>query len=618
MRKTSAVLVILIFGLLVQGQQFLSAGNPSPLGVTIVNPSGPVAFGETPEYATLVWNDPWDMSDSLDVRQLDSPRCVWPNHFNDYSPCQDGFWCGQVRSDVNNPDLFLLHPGYSGAMHVGRTGQLRPINADYYTQLTFRMYIDSVDPDDPGLQVYWTNGTVADIGADLSRYGGSHLYKTYPGWHIYTIDLSQETDPLNGNLPWSGQLTGLRLDPGLINMNNRIVRLDWVRLTPQQAHRIEWTTDQDGSVEIRFQSGSVDDDLLVYSGGQYPLSIPASQGYYDVPASLPPGDWYIQLRVNGQTSQAAGPWQIQQTPTLRFIKPSYTSGEDFAQAMLNDPWDMNNPEDVYSYGNTTAPAFSGGILSSTSIDTNPLNTCSGYWENPYLNLLDDNYWDPPFTTDPAVDTTRYRYLTFRLKLDGTPDVSYGWTARVVWSDFSFENCGVTNDIPLHAGWNEVSLDLWDSGILDDEDPCQSPWQASPERRQVRLDPLEVPEATDFYVDSIMLTANDIASQGSVFGIQYELNKSENVTITFYYDTDRNPDNGRTLAEEYVLANPTPPAGPHFVYLPIVLNQYMSGVEVFQWDLTNVPIGTYYISADVNDGYNTTTWYSETPVIITAP
>lgn len=618
MKKPSAVFVILVFGLLAQGQQSLSAGNLSPLWITITNPSGPVAFGETPEYATLVWNDPWDMSDPLDVRQLDSPRCVWPNHFDDYSPCTDGYWCGQVRSDVGNPDLFLLHPGY-GALDVSRTGQLRPINANYYIQLTFRMYIDSVDPGDPGLQIYWTNGTVADIGADPNRYGGSRLYKTYSGWHIYTIDLSQETSPMNGNLPWSGQLTGLRLDPGLVNMNNKIVQLDWVRLTPSQTRRIEWTTDQSGSVEIRFQSGSVDDRLLVYSGGQYPISIPASQNYYDVPASLPPGDWYVQLKVDGQTSSAAGPWQVQQAPTLRFVKPGYTSGEDYARSELGDPWDMSNSEDIYSYGDTTAPVFSDGVLSSTSMDTNPLNTCSGYWENPYINLLDDNYWDSPFTTDPAVDTSKYRYLTFRLKLGGTPDVSYGWVARVIWSDFLFQNCGVTDDIPLHAGWNEVSLDLWDSSILEPaEAACQSTWQASPERRQVRLDPLEVPEATTFYVDSIMLTANDTAPQSSVFGIQYDLNKSDSVIATFYYDTDTSSDNGRTLANEYTPPAPTPPTGPYFVYLPLVMNQYTAGVEVFQWDLTGVPAGTYYISADVDDGYSTTTWYSETPVIITVP
>jgi len=613
--------MILAFVLLMLRSPSLLAENNQPLNVTITNPSGPVAFGETPEYATLVWNDPWDMSGPLDVRQLDSPKCVWPNHFNDnLSWCLDGFWCGQVRSDVGNPDLFLLHPGYRDAMHVGRTGQLRPINADYYTQLTFRMYIDSVDPSDPGLQVYWTNGTVADIGGDPNRYGGSHLYKTYSGWHIYTIDLSQEITPLNGNLPWSGQLTGLRLDPGLVNMNNKIVQLDWVRLTPRQTRRIEWTTDQSGSVEIRFQNDSVDDNLLVYSGEQYPISIPASQGYYNVPASLPPGDWYIKLQVNGQTSAAAGPWQIQQAPTLHFIKPGYTSGENFAQAVLNDPWDMNNTEDIYSYSNITAPVFSDGVLSSTSLDTNPDNDCSPYWENPYINLLDDNYWDPPYTTDPAVDTSKYRYISFRLKLDGTPDVSYGWIARVVWSDFLFQNCGVTNDIPLHAGWNEVSLDLWDTGVLDDADPCQSPWQASPERRQVRLDPLEVPEATTFYVDSIMLTANDTAPQGSTFEIRYELGKSKNVTITFYYDTDTNPDSGRALVEEYTPTSPTPPTSPYFLYVPLILRRYsasMGGIA-FLWDLKNVDAGTYYLSADVDDGYNKTTWYSETPVIITAP
>lgn len=136
LRYTTTIFALLA---LTSGLLPLYAVSNQPQSITVISPSGPVAFGESPEYATLVWNDPWDMSQPLDVQQLDSPRCVWPNHFDNYTPCPSGLWCGRVRSDVSNPDLFLLHPGYRGALHVGRrTGHMRPINADYYTQLTFR------------------------------------------------------------------------------------------------------------------------------------------------------------------------------------------------------------------------------------------------------------------------------------------------------------------------------------------------------------------------------------------------------------------------------------------------------------------------------------------------
>ncbi len=602
----------------------VAPGSPQPQSITITNPSGPVDFGETDEYATLEWNDPWDMSQPLDVRQLDSPACVYPNHFDEVTPCPEGVWCAQVRSDVGNPDLFLLHPGYSGAMHIGRDGHLLPIDAGLYKQLTFRMYISSVDAADPGFQVYWTDGTVADIGGDPARYGGSHLYKTYAGWNIYSIDLSLETAPLNGSHTWSGQLTGLRLDPGLVNMNGKTVDIDWVRLTPRTTRRVQWNTGDAGNITIEFQlagSGEVD-PLRMYTingGSTAPVSIPASQGTYDVPASLPPGDWNVHLATSASTAGPAGPWQVQAAPSLQFLRPGLTSGEEYSVYELSDAWDMGNPEDVYYSGNLSgAPAFTGGLLNGTSADTDPDNDCSAYWEDPFLNWLDDVNWEPS-ATDPPMDTAKYRYLTFRLKVDGTPDVSYGWVARVVWSDMYFANCGITNDIPLHADWNQVSIDLWAEGVLDDLDPCQSPWQSSPQRYQLRLDPMEVPVPTTFSVDYIALTAADTAARDSVYAVKY-LPGPTAETITFYYDTDTNPANGRTLAAEYL--PPAPAPGPYVVFVPLAprrasfLTELPPGVQTFLWDLGGVAAGTYYLSAVASNGYNTATWYSETPVTVT--
>src|SRR3989304_1915091 len=143
----------------VSGQALFGPDGPNgvqPLSITITNPISDVTFDETSEYATLDWNDPWDMSQALDVRQLDSAKGVYPNHFQDYTPCAAGLWCGQVRSDVGNPDLFLLHPGYASALHVGRDGNLHPIDANTYKQLTFRMYLDSVPSGSVGFQVLWT------------------------------------------------------------------------------------------------------------------------------------------------------------------------------------------------------------------------------------------------------------------------------------------------------------------------------------------------------------------------------------------------------------------------------------------------------------------------------
>jgi hypothetical protein len=282
---------------------------------------------------------------------------------------------------------------------------------------------------------------------------------------------------------------------------------------------------------------------------------------------------------------------------------------------------MNDAADVYSYANITPPVFSNGLLTATSIDTNPNNTCvpgncNPYWEDPNLNLV--NY-DQYSTHDPDIDTSKYRYATFRLQVNGAPDISYGWIARMLWSDYvDTVNCGVTNDIPLHTGWNDVSLDLWDNSILDDPlGGCGVGWKDKISQHRLRLDPFEIPVAATFSVDFVKLTAMDAGQQNSAFPIKYLLGKM-GVTVTFYYDTDKNKANGRTLAAQFT--PPAPPAlGPNVIYLPLTLkNSYADppGTQVFVWGLTGVPVGLYYISADVNDGSVTTTWYSDAQVNVT--
>jgi len=89
----------------------------------------------------------------------------------------------------------------------------------------------------------------------------------------------------------------------------------------------------------------------------------------------------------------------------------------------------------------------------------------------------------------------------------------------------------------------------------------------------------------------------------------------------YYDTDKNPSNGRTLIPVGA-SLAAPPGGAFESFLPLVQKgteappeiDPLIGVSRF-WNTTGVPPGPYYISADVSDGFMTTTWYSEVPVII---
>ena len=63
-----------------------------------------------------------------------------------------------------------------------------------------------------------------------------------------------------------------------------------------------------------------------------------------------------------------------------------------------------------------------------------------------------------------------------------------------------------------------------------------------------------------------------------------------------------------------------------IYLPLVTNKTYDlsselGVltgDTYNWDTGGVNPGVYYISIDVSDGFNTTTWYSDIPIYVQNP
>ena len=590
-------------------------GMAAPDTVTILEPIGAVAVGESAEYASQVWNDPWDMSDPLDIRQLDSPKCVYPNHFDPVSISTDGIWTGKVRANVSDPDMFLLHPGYRGALQVGKFGSVRPINADAYTQLTIRMYIDSVDAGDAGLQFLWTNGDIGNIGGDVSRWGQSVFYKTFSGWHIYTIDLGAYKNasapaPFQGSLPWKGNITGLRFDPGIAGMNNKTVQIDWVRLTPPQTQKVRWSSTTSGAVQFKLQAGGGGNEDPVH---QYQLqgtfssevAVQSSAGQADLPLTLPGGDWRIRVSVGSDASSLGGPWQVQALPRAAITRPSMQSGESFKS------WEMNSAGEIASTEFTAQPTFANGLLSSTSQDASGAHTCGNHTADPKVILQDQA---------STIDTGKFRYVSFRMRIDQA-DVSDGGIVRLMWGDQGLSNGLVSNDIVLNSGWSEFSMDLTRPDMADDEDSHRSPWQASAKRGYFRLDPGEWPDATRFDIDYVRLTAMDTVKRGTAFPIQYTTNTPK-ASVTAYYDTDTNATNGRTRAVTTGGTTPTPAPPTNLkkaAFIPMVTR---GGTTVpvtgtaLMWDTSNVPVGTYYISIELSDGTNTTTWYSNAPMTVT--
>lgn len=595
--------LLLLISFLVTGDRAGANCFASPTTVTITQPDGyDDGIAEGDDFATVVLGDPWDMAQLSDI--------VQPTHIDSIS-LSDGILSGFSTS--NDPYFWVLHPGYPSVQNIGKNGTNYPIDASRYTRLSFRLWLP------PGTDsyavIYWNRlpnpAVIAGLTGNLPVSGG---------WHLYTIHLPQWV--MQGS--WSGQITGLRIDP--CPLSGITFKLDWVRLTSgdsSPAYTIRWTAQNAGTESVDLYC---DDDNRGYDGERIASGLPAGQEYYSwnnssplPPVSLGPGRYYIygQLSSGAYTPYSPGPVTMNQAPILRILAPSMTSGEDYAATMLGDPWDMNNPEDIVKMTQIARFYFADGIFHATTTgEHNP-------WGDPTLLL--------PVSESAPIDTSRYKYLTWRMWHEGEQDVGNGWTARYLWAKTALgSDHSTSDDFVILEGWNTYKIDL-SKALLEPGSPNLG-WTESV--REFRFDPTEVPAPATFHLDYIHLRAVDRADHS--FHIIWELiDPDSTCTVSLYYDIDRAGFDGQLIA---ILTDETGTGsaslwprdndafsaakaqlqqeGVHRVYLPLVVkNLFQCPGACYNWNTVSVPAGEYYIYAVVEDGYNITRWYSETPVII---
>jgi hypothetical protein len=162
---------------------------------------------------------------------------------------------------------------------------------------------------------------------------------------------------------------------------------------------------------------------------------------------------------------------------------------------------------------------------------------------------------------------------------------------------------------IYEGWHTYTFDLKTAPL-----ETSGGWSGKP--TALRFDPIELPNPTTIQIDFLTLTGSETVRQGDPFPVVFSA--SPGATVSLYYDSDTNPNNGRTPLETTPGDHLSESPGLEMIYLPIVrlvgeLNLF-KGTNV-SWDTTGVGKGTYFISADVSDGLSTTTWYSEIAVTI---
>jgi hypothetical protein len=626
----------------------VSAFNTSPQSVTV--PASPVA--ESPDFATRVLRDPWDMSEYADISQYmnESGQRLSVNN----PQAQNGVFSGTSVSNAAtapsfNPYFFTLFPGYgppSGSTDKvvvpdnAKIGYNYPINAGTYHCLYVAIKSDS-PASVPGLgpdvmRVFWfanryLNATGGEYGLTyLQLYPEAGAGQPTPRWQLLKIDLANPPNGVQAGVGWNSRSTwqGLRIDPTVIAANVQF-QVDWVRLTSCGASNTTITWSSDAAVNsIWVRPVGTTRNIRIATG------VNGASGSAQIDTQgLAAGSYLVGVGTATTccSQLSAQPLVINQAPIATFNQPSFYSGADYATNAGN-AWDFSDSADAtvghFASGGAPTSSYSNGEL---TVVTPPGPLPAGI--DVYMNM------DTP---QPAA-TSEYRYLTVQMNTswkepwENIPD---GMIARWIWAiqgtsgKAGFRCTIVGPDIPYDIGTQTYSIDLYDAtngGSEEAQGQCPAgtlTWQNSGSVLAMRFDPNENVTGVDDPIsgggaftqkfDWIRLTKENQVDKGTPYLVQLALNKPSGdiPTQTFYYTTSRS----QPTQHAAQAVNTTPPSGSNRVYIPLLANgdsflPVAANPSSFVWDTSNVSPGTYYLCVELDDGVNSNTTCSDAPVTV---
>jgi hypothetical protein len=559
MRSRFATVLVLAVGC------WFSAGTAgAQSGLTVTSPAANARLAAGPDFATDVLGDPWDMSNPEDISIDPQELSGWTNFR--FTPA------GEVGGTVtgNPSSIAFLRPGRYGSLNTGRSGLRHPIDSATFRRLAVKLKSAA----NQQLRVYWYHRPwehPAGIG-----YGVRFSTPTAAGYQVLQMNLDQA---LAAGETWtSSAVRGLRIDPNTTAANYEVL-FDWIRLTVPDSHpaavkhQVTWTGGSGTStIEVVDAGGTA---MTVASG----LAGTSYTWYYGV---LPPGRY--TLRITRGSATVSTPFSINAPPVVHVVDPDETGGEDFAAAVLGNPWDMSDAADVKTspYDHLVVKQIAGGLFHGVSDGVPVAWAGSVPVGDPIVYVLNGN---------GVVDTDRYRYLTVRLKVDDPYDLGLGSVGRVMWSSRTQAfDVTVSGPFMTWPGWNTYSFDLaalssGPGGGIEPGGPRTDPWTAA-DVRHLRLDPHEFAQLRGFDIDWVKLAAIDESRGSFVLRWSGADPDGDPATVTLYYDNNTNPLDGRTFIATLDLA---------------------TGQRT--WNTSAVPPGRYWIYAETTDGLNATGRYS---------
>jgi hypothetical protein len=591
---------------------------------------------ESPDFATLVLHDAWDMNQYTDVSQYLN-ESGQRNLVTSPAVANGQFTGRSVGNAINGNTayFFPLFPGYQGTMLVGKVGHRYPIVSSLYHCLYIAMKVDStvnppVNPDQ--FQIFW----YADDTLNRPNSTWGHTYvQLFPGsenppryYRIYKVDLAA---PPNGSAgtPWNSHATweGLRIDP-TVNAGVTFA-VDWVRLTTCGSNNANITWSPDSSANFAWVNDNSANRWI-----RMPTNVNGSSGSAAIDVQgIPPGTYTIGLGTATtcckQTSTSA--MVIVAAPIVDFVSPSFFSGPEYA-SQAGTPWDFNAASDISASAHINY-TIHDGVLDTIVPSGQPPAT---------LDVDPQLFLNTPAPIHPAT----FRYLSFRMYTDWKApwqNVPDGMIVRFIWgmpgtTGGPTARCWMTgHDIPFDIGWQTYWIDMGDpfNGQPQLSAPTACPattpaWTNSPPILDLRFDPDEnITAITDpiayvgggsFHheIDWIRLNAIDSVAQGAPYPIQLQLKGSSQMA---YYYTTNPADPTQAVARRF---SPGEPSSANFrLFLPLLMtplkNTDMGGLPAtnttYLWDTSGVPRNTYYICVRAPWGSNTATYCSEAPVVV---
>jgi len=571
--------------------------------VVVTSPSSRDEVKSCLDYADEVLLNRWDMNERTDLGWRIYNTYEQPLSYLSDISFSDGIFSAvseytsgmtpPLSSDVN---ITILDSAYPNAVVIGKTGSQYPIDADKYTILVLRMYLEPDIEDQLYGQgyLYWSKDTI------YSGVTTSYPFSSRNGWFIYFIDIPS-LGIISGDAPWSGWIDSLRMDP--ISISDKEIKIDWIRLVEEDLltqRTIIWSGNS-GNVDIY-----LDHDNNPSNGNLGFLAKNVSGTSYSFLAGgLACGDYFAVVAPTGTTtfSYSPGYFHVNDTPILHINKPSAEGSDvDFAAVDFSDPWDMSNSADVEH----TIRVTNGNFMTidyETLDGQNEFNQTVFYgkselsvsdWGDPIVYFL--NPWYGVYPGTYSIDTSKYHNLVFKMSIAGTYSYNDGSIARVIWKreDETPEN--VSKDIVIkHFAdrWlmNKIVCDL-DTIPLEEGSgsPSHSGWTGMV--NAFRIDPHEFPDIRGFVFDDVKITADWRAD--SSFCVEWLFEDSQGSFLSLYYDTDNAGYDGSILASD----------------IPV-----SQGTGSYVWNTSAVPEGKYWIYGMVSDGINQNRCYSTGPVII---